>query len=75
MTYGGRTARVREWRKAQYLSQRQLAEKTDISREIINNAEAGKPMRVSTVQKLVAAFGIEPADLFRLPEETREESK
>lgn len=75
MTYGERTACVKEWRQARFLSQRQLADAAGVSRETIINVEAGKPLRVSTLQRLATALGVTPDDLFRLPQDVKESAR
>ena len=75
MTYGERTAYIREWRQARFLSQRQLADRAGVSRETIINVEAGKPLRVTTLQRLAAALGLSPEDLFQRPEDVKGSAK
>lgn len=56
--------RLRELRKSQALSQRDLAEKSDVSHATISRLELGhqKPTH-KTVRKLADALGVEPHEL------------
>ena len=58
-------ARVRELRKERELTQDQLAELADISRDSIKNIEKGKhgPL-FETLEKLIRGLDCEPSELF-----------
>ena len=56
--------RLKQIRERQFLTQKELGEKAGISRITIARLEgAGEDARFSTVKKLAAALGVEPADL------------
>lgn len=58
-------ARLRELRKERDLTQDQLAERAEISRESIKNIEKGKhgPL-FETLEKLIYGLNCEPSELF-----------
>ncbi len=66
--------RLREWRQASGLSQDQLAQRCGISRATIGFIENDNRRAVlpTTVERLAQALALEPADLFRLPDERGE---
>ena len=55
--------RLRELREAAMLSQRDLAERANLSPTTIVHAEAGQDVRFVTVRALAEALGVEPAEL------------
>jgi transcriptional regulator with XRE-family HTH domain len=62
---------LKAWRKRRILTQRELAAAAGISHRAvvaIENGEVTEP-RPSTIRKLAAALGLEPAELFRQPSE------
>ncbi len=62
---------LRAGRARRFLSQQELADRAGVSKRTIihlETADAPRP-RGSTVRKLAASLGIEPADLFRAPAE------
>jgi transcriptional regulator with XRE-family HTH domain len=68
--YRGKRLMLREWREARYLTQKELAEKAGLARQTIVTLEkAGTEVRPTNLRRLAAALELEPADLFRLPEE------
>jgi transcriptional regulator with XRE-family HTH domain len=64
-----RRLRLKAWRAHRFLSQVGLAERSGVSeRAIVRLEKPDAPApRVSTVRKLAAGLGVEPADLYRLP--------
>lgn len=56
------------YRLAQALTQAELAKRSGVDRNTILRLEQGYPARASTVRKLCAALGVEPADLMTEPE-------
>ncbi len=63
--------RLKEWRQASGLSQDDLARRCGISRATIGFIENDSRRAVlpTTVERLAQALALEPADLFRLPDE------
>lgn len=56
--------RIREWRAKRKLSQRELAERSGVSREYIARIELGQhDPTVSTLEKLAKALGVKAARL------------
>ena len=56
--------RLREIRESQFLTQKELAQRSGVSRITIARLEgAGEDARFSTVKKLAAALGVEPREL------------
>ncbi len=55
---------LREIRERQFLTQKELADRSGVSRVTIARLEgAGEDARFSTVKKLAAALGVEPQEL------------
>ena len=50
---------LREWRQSQLLSQVELAAKVGVSRDSILAAEAGRPIRISSIGKIARFFGVD----------------
>lgn len=61
--YGVRVPYLREWRQSQLLSQVELASKVGVSRDSILAAEAGRPIRVSSIGKIARFFGVDRSTL------------
>jgi transcriptional regulator with XRE-family HTH domain len=55
--------RLREWRNKRALSQKELAERSGVSRHTIMKSEAGRPAWPQTVRKLAAALRVKVDDL------------
>ena len=55
--------RLKEWRAARALSQRELAASAGVTQATVVRLEAGRPARPRTVRKLAAALGVPPAGL------------
>lgn len=66
-----RPLRLREWREHLFVTQAELSERSGVSERAIIRLERpnGPTPRISTVRKLAAALEVEPADLYRLPNE------
>jgi DNA-binding XRE family transcriptional regulator len=63
--------RLADWRRRRFLSQDELAKESGVSKRAIVALESDEPPKPQgrTVRKLAAALGLEPADLYRLPQE------
>ncbi len=63
--------RLAEWRRRRFLSQDELAERSGVSKRAIVALESDQPPNPQgrTVRKLAEALGIEPAELYRRPQE------
>ena len=59
--------RLRQVRRAAVLTQADLAARAGVSEATVVAAERGKPVRISTVRKLAAGLGVDPAALLRAP--------
>ena len=61
-----RRVRLRYWRQKRVLSMAELAARSGVGKDTIVKLEKPDhpPARPSTVRKLAAALGIEPADLY-----------
>lgn len=56
--------RLKEWRARAFLTQAELGAKAGVAEVTISRLEQGREgARVSTVRKLAAALGVQPADL------------
>lgn len=56
--------RLRDLRLRAFLTQAELAERSGVSEVTINRLERGQQeARISTVRKLAAALGVDPAEL------------
>lgn len=66
-----RPFRLREWREHRFLTQAELSARSGVSERAIIRLERpdGPTPRISTVRKLATALEVEPADLYRLPNE------
>jgi transcriptional regulator with XRE-family HTH domain len=65
----GRPINLRAWRLFRVLTQAELADAAGLSERSLRDLENGTPPRISTLRRLAKALGIEPSDLYRLPEE------
>jgi transcriptional regulator with XRE-family HTH domain len=64
---------VKHWRALRGLSQRELAERADVGQVLIARLELGQTdPRLSTVEKLAEALGIDVADLLTGPPERKQ---
>ncbi len=59
--------RLREWRQARGLEQRDVAAEAQISRRTVMRAEQGYSVEVGTARKVAEALGVEVADLLESP--------
>lgn len=57
--------RLRALRERKAWTQLELAEKAQVARGTVSNAEAGEPIKLPTVRRLAEALGVEPAQLMR----------
>lgn len=76
--YRGRRLWVRAWRDTRYLTQQELADKAEVSRQTIVSLERPEnpsEIRPTNLRKLAAALGVSPDDLFRLPQDVTENAK
>jgi transcriptional regulator with XRE-family HTH domain len=55
--------RLREWREKRALTQEELGQKAGVTRGTVNRIEQGADAFPTTVRKLAAALGIDPAEL------------
>jgi transcriptional regulator with XRE-family HTH domain len=55
--------RLREWREERTLSQRELADRSGVSRTSIIEIEGGRNAWPQTVRKLAKALGVKPSAL------------
>lgn len=73
-----RRLRLRYWRQKRVMTTAELAERSGVAKPTIIKLERPDhpPARPTTVRKLAAALGIEPADLYEgEPIEDRDEGK
>jgi transcriptional regulator with XRE-family HTH domain len=59
--------RLREWREAQGLTQRELAARADVSDAVVPRVERGDATRPNTARKLAGALDVEVVDLMENP--------
>lgn len=70
------TKRIREWRAKRKLSQRELAERSGVSREYIARLELGQhDPTVGTLEKLAKALGVPVSALLDAPAATEKPRK
>ncbi len=60
------TNHVRAYREARMMSKAELARKAGLSSLTIDRLEAGRPCRLDTKRKLLAAFGLKVVDRAKL---------
>ena len=60
------TNQVRAYREARMMSKAELARKAGLSSLTIDRLEAGRPCRLDTKRKLLAAFGLKVVDREKL---------
>jgi transcriptional regulator with XRE-family HTH domain len=70
-----KTPRLREWRARAALSQEELSDHSGVSRATIADLEAGnRGAQPRTIRKLAEALGVEPEDLYGVPEAPKVEA-
>lgn len=62
--------KLRRARNRAALTQKALAESADLRRATVTDLEGGRwPARLSTINKLAAALGVDPVDIADLPDD------
>jgi transcriptional regulator with XRE-family HTH domain len=62
-TVGGDMATLKQHRLKKPWTLREFASEAKVSQQSIVNAEAGKPLRISTMRKMAAALGVDVWDV------------
>lgn len=60
---------LQDWRLRAALTQEELADKADVSRTTVHNAERGEEVLPSTVQRIAKVLKLKPHELQRPPPE------
>lgn len=68
--------RIRALRKAKTLTQQQLAERSNLDDAYIGSVERGeRNISIDTLEKIIVALEIPPAELFRLKSDTSDNTE